>query len=436
MARRAPLTNDREARLFVSEGKMANSMIKRPIVRDCRNAHSREQRVCYLHKYIFVLLIGFMVLHPAAMASNCDFTGKDAELVTTVGLPRYRIIDLFAGIGGIRLGFESTGRCCCVFTSEWDEQCRKTYLANWPGAEIKGDIREIEPKSIPDFDILCAGFPCQPFSTIGKREGFEHKTQGTLFFYIAKIIKEKKPKAFLLENVPGIVSHNGGTTMKTICEVLRQDLGYVMDYRILDAADFGVPQFRKRIYFVGFRQDLGIDVCGTDFDRNSGVSDVNNSALQYVYPQGSFHDHHVGFGQYMETNAIGPSVSIHLQTNYLFKVNDGRPQIVDEHTEFPVKTLCASYHKIQRLTGTFVRGGETGIRLFTESECKALQGFPKDFKVPVSRTSMYHQFGNAVAVPVVAAIAKGMVESLDRSQSIIVTRGQCVNPERQNNTKK
>ena len=386
---------------------------------DGRDAYSREQGASRLYNYLFMLLIGLAVLHSAAMASNCDFEGKGAGSEPTVALPGYRIIDLFAGIGGIRLGFESTGRCCCVFTSEWDEQCRKTYLANWPNAEIKGDIREIEPKSIPDFDILCAGFPCQPFSTIGKREGFEHKTQGTLFFYIAKIIKEKRPKAFLLENVPGIVSHNNGTTMKTICEVLRQDLGYAMDYRILDAADFGVPQFRKRIYFVGFRKDLGIDVCGMDFDHTSGVSDAKDSALRYVYPQGSFHDNHVGFGRYMETNAIGPSVSIHLQTNYLFKVNDGRPQIVDEHTEFPVKTLCASYHKVQRLTGTFVRGGETGIRLFTERECKALQGFPEDFKVPVSRTSMYHQFGNAVAVPVVAAVAKEMVEILDRAQSRI-----------------
>ena len=119
----------------------------------------------------------------------------------------------------------------------------------------------------------------------------------------------------------------------------------------------------------------------------------------------------------METNAIGPSVSLHLQTNYLFKVNDGRPQIVDASTTFPVKTLCASYHKVQRLTGTFVRGGKTGIRLFTENECKALQGFPKDFKIPVSRTSMYRQFGNAVAVPVVQAIAKEMILCLDSALS-------------------
>lgn len=325
----------------------------------------------------------------------------------------YRIIDLFAGIGGIRLGFEQTGRCRCVFTSEWDANCCKTYLANWPDSDIKGDIREIDPKSIPDFDVLCAGFPCQPFSTIGKREGFEHKTQGTLFFYIAKILEEKRPAAFLLENVPGILSHDRGRTMRIICEVLRDDLGYDMDYCVLDAADFGLPQFRKRVYFVGFRNDLGVKVHGAGFESCSHVTGEGGTKFDYFYPIGNYCDNHVGFGSFVEVDAIGPSISYHLQTNYLFKVDDGHPQVVDETTAHPVKTLCASYHKIQRLTGTFVRGGETGLRLFTENECKALQGFPRDFKVPVSRTNMYHQFGNAVAVPVIKAVAEKMIDALD-----------------------
>ena len=329
----------------------------------------------------------------------------------------YKIIDLFAGIGGIRLGFEQTGRCCCVFTSEWDANCCKTYLANWPDADIKGDIQKIDPKSIPDFDILCAGFPCQPFSMIGKREGFEHKTQGTLFFYIAKILAEKRPAGFLLENVPGIISHDKGNTIRTICDVLRNELGYDMDYCVLDAADFGLPQFRKRVYFVGFRKDLGIRVHGAEFNNRNISVDNAKTKIDYFYPTGEYCNNHIGFGRFVEVDAPGPSVSIHLQTNYLFKVNDGHPQIVDETTTHPVKTLCASYHKIQRLTGTFVRGGETGIRTFTEKECKALQGFPLDFKVPVGKTSMYHQFGNAVAVPVIAAIAKKMVAVLDNAMS-------------------
>jgi DNA (cytosine-5)-methyltransferase 1 len=325
----------------------------------------------------------------------------------------YRMIDLFAGIGGMRIAFESSNQCYCVFTSEWDKQCQKTYLANWPNTDIKGDIRNVDPRTIPDFDILCAGFPCQPFSSVGKREGFEHKAQGSLFFNIAKIIYEKRPKAFLLENVPGILNHDKGNTLRVICDVLRRDLDYEMDYKILDAADFGLPQFRKRVFFVGFRKDLGIAVRGVDFRKDNLKSQGKSTKINFDFPLGSFRNKHVGFGRYVETNALGPSVSIHLQTNYLFKIDDGKPQVVDKNTLFPVKTLCASYYKIQRLTGTFVRGGETGIRLFTESECKAIQGFPSDFKVPVSRTSMYRQFGNAVAVPVVREVAQRMIHCLD-----------------------
>lgn len=324
----------------------------------------------------------------------------------------YRIADLFAGIGGIRLGYERTNRCKCVFTSEWDKKCQETYSANWPGETIYGDICKVDPITIPDFDILCAGFPCQPFSTIGKREGFEHRTQGTLFFYIAKILDVKKPRAFFLENVPGLISHDKGRTLKTILDVLRHDLQYDVDYCILDAADFGVPQHRKRIYIVGFRSDLDIRAVG-----QSKTNAVASSGYCFTFPEGAYRNHHVGIGRYIEKDAEGSSISMNLQTNYLFKVNDGRPQIVDEHSDFPVKTLCASYHKIQRLTGTFVRGGSTGIRMFTEKECKAIQGFPPDFKVPVSKTSMYHQFGNAVAVPVVASIATNVVRALDWSQS-------------------
>lgn len=362
------------------------------------------------------------ICHRRFFATNFKYLLALISSVISISLvagvvTEYRMIDLFAGIGGMRLGFEYTSRCKCVFTSEWDKQCCTTYLANWPDSDIKGDIREVDPKTIPDFDILCAGFPCQPFSTIGKREGFEHKTQGTLFFYIARIIKEKKPRAFLLENVPGLLNHDKGQTLKTIIEVLRQDLGYSVDYRVLDAADFGVPQFRKRVYFVGFRPDLGIDVCGVDYDQSAEKSS-KVGRYEYIYPEGGYKDCHVGFGRFVEKNASGPSVSYHLQTNYLFKVNDGRPQVVDENTTVPVKTLCASYHKIQRLTGTFVRGGETGIRMFTENECKAIQGFPADFKVPVSRTSMYHQFGNAVAVPVVSAVASKIVEALDNGKKV------------------
>lgn len=336
------------------------------------------------------------------------------------GMSPYRFIDLFAGIGGIRLGFESTKKCSCVFSSEWDKDARRTYEANH-GEVDAGDITKVDPSTIPDFDILTGGFPCQPFSSIGKRQGFEHPTQGTLFFYIKNILALKKPKAFLLENVPGLVNHDNGATLDTIRDVLRNELGYTTDFVVLNSADFGVPQYRKRLYIVGFREDLPVFVNGTDAKNGRSVSKDDRASkgkVIYEFPKGKFIGRHVGFGQFVEKDAEGPSISEHLQKSYIFKKDDGHPEIVDENFAAPVKTLCASYHKIQRITGTFVRGGKTGLRLLTENECKCIMGFDKktigrDFVIPVCRTSMYHQFGNSVAVPVIMELAKNMIKTLD-----------------------
>lgn len=202
-----------------------------------------------------------------------DFTAKAAEEALQYMLydfrkdvpfpepiiPKFKFIDLFAGIGGFRIAMQSLGGKC-VFTSEWDEQAKKTYEANF-GEVPFGDItREETKKFIPDgFDVLCAGFPCQAFSIAGKRGGFED-TRGTLFFDVAEIIKKKQPKAIFLENVKGLFNHDKGKTLKTILNVLREDLGYfVPDPQVLNAKDFGVPQNRERIFIVGFRADLGID---------------------------------------------------------------------------------------------------------------------------------------------------------------------------------
>lgn len=296
----------------------------------------------------------------------------------------FTFIDLFAGIGGTRLGYESVGGEC-VFTSEWDPSAQKTYEANF-GEVPAGDITKIDTKDIPDFDVLLGGFPCQPFSSIGQRKGFEHKTQGTLFYDVARIIKDKRPKAFMLENVQGLLTHDKGRTLSTILEVL-SDLDYDVQYKLINAAHFGVPQMRKRVYIVGIDRHLkGID------------------ASTFTFPEGD-DENLADIGDYLESDVEGYSISEKLQKNYLFKLNDGRPKILTKDSKGPAKTLVASYHKIQRLTGTFVKDGPTGLRLFTENECKALMGFPKDFKVPVSRTQMYHQFGNSIVVPVVAAIA-------------------------------
>lgn len=164
----------------------------------------------------------------------------------------FKFIDLFAGIGGMRLAFERND-CKCVFSSEWDKHSQKTYQENF-GDIPAGDITKIDTKDIPNHNILIGGFPCQPFSTIGKREGFEHPTQGTLFFDIVRILKAKTPESFLLENVPGLLTHDKGRTFKQIIKTLEDELQYEVTTNILDASNFGVPQNRKRIYIVGFNK--------------------------------------------------------------------------------------------------------------------------------------------------------------------------------------
>ena len=168
--------------------------------------------------------------------------------------PDFKFIDLFAGIGGMRIAFQKAGGEC-VFTSEWDKYSQKTYEANF-GEVPFGDITQIDERMIPKFDVLSAGFPCQPFSTIGKRQGFSHPTQGTLFHDVVRIMRHQRNKAFLLENVAGLVSHDNGRTLSVIEETLTE-LNYRFDYKILDAANFGVPQHRSRIYIVGFRSRKG-----------------------------------------------------------------------------------------------------------------------------------------------------------------------------------
>lgn len=303
----------------------------------------------------------------------------------------FKFIDLFAGIGGMRIAFQKAGGEC-VFSSEWDQFAQKTYESNF-GEVPFGDITEIDERDIPKFDIVAAGFPCQPFSSIGKRQGFEHKTQGTLFYDVARIIAHHRPKAFLLENVSGLVTHDKGNTFSTVVETL-EELNYSVSFKVLDSADFGVPQKRQRIYIVGFNN--------TKIRKN-----------EFIFPKPR--SNRIGIGKFVEVGLTDLSISKHLQSVYIYKENDGRPEVITPKSDFPVKTLVASYHKIQRLTGTFVKDGPTGLRLLSANECKAIMGFPKSFKVPVSRTQMYRQFGNSVAVPVVTAVAKAMVKHLDEN---------------------
>lgn len=297
---------------------------------------------------------------------------------------QFKFIDLFAGIGGIRTAFESVGGGC-VFSSEIDIYAQYTYYSNY-GVVPYGDINKIDASSIPEHDILCGGFPCQPFSHIGKREGFEHPTQGTMFHEILKIIDAKKPRVIFLENVTGILNHDNGKTLEIILNEL-SNRNYKCQYTVLNASDFGVPQNRKRFYLVCFLDDV-----------------------DFSFPKAPMT--HVDIGDYVETDVSGYTISKHLQKSYLFKKDDGRPNLIDQNSKGSIKTLVSTYHKIQRLTGTFVKGGDTGIRLLTTNECKAVMGFPEDFIFPVSRTQMYRQMGNSVVIKVVSAIAEEIILSL------------------------
>lgn len=324
--------------------------------------------------------------------------------------PKFTFIDLFAGIGGFRLAMQNLGGKC-VFTSEWDKEAKRTYKANF-GERPFGDITKEETKSfIPDnFDLLCAGFPCQAFSIAGKRGGFED-TRGTLFFDVAEIIKRKRPKALFLENVKGLRNHNGGKTLATILNVLRNDLGYfVPEPQIVNAKDFGVPQNRERIYIVGFRNDLGIESFEYPKPANKKVvfSDIKEKEVpptkyflstQYFQTLVNHKARHEskgnGFGY-----AIIPDDAI---SNAIVVGGMGRERnLVLDHriTDFTPTT---------HIKGTVNR---EGIRKMTPREWARLQGFPDNYLIPVADASAYKQFGNSVAVPAIQATANEILKLL------------------------
>lgn len=322
--------------------------------------------------------------------------------------PTFTFIDLFAGIGGFRLALQNLGGKC-LFTSEWDKEAQRTYRANFGDVPF-GDITKEETKSyIPDnFDILCGGFPCQAFSIAGKRGGFED-TRGTLFFDVAEIIKRKRPKAIFLENVKGLRNHNGGRTLATILNVLRNDLGYfVPEPEIVNARNFGVPQNRERIYIVGFRNDLGI----TEFEypkpidtnkvfldiREKGVVDtkyyISTQYLQTLHNHKARHESKGnGFGfEIIPDNGISNAIVVG-------GMGRERNLIID--------------NRITDFTPTTHIKGEVnreGIRKMTPREWARLQGFPEKFKIPVADASAYKQFGNSVAVPAIQATANEIIK--------------------------
>lgn len=312
--------------------------------------------------------------------------------------PKFTMIDLFAGIGGIRLAFQKQGGLS-VFASEWDKFAAKTYKMNF-GDEPEGDITQVSLSQIPEHNILLGGFPCQPFSQAGLKKGFED-TRGTLFFEIARILKERKPQAFLLENVKQLRGHDKGRTLKTIIEVLEKDLNYTVYYDVLRAADFGVPQNRERIYLVGFYNPLGGKSVPFSFPNPTNLptrlGDILDERVNEKYTiSDKLYQGHLRRKKEHKEKGNGFGFSL---------FNSDSPY---------TNTLSARYYK----DGSEIlidQGPERNPRKLTPRECARLQGFPKDFVIPVSDTQAYRQFGNSVAVPVVELIAKNMTDAIEKS---------------------
>lgn len=311
--------------------------------------------------------------------------------------PEFKFIDLFAGIGGIRIPFQELGGKC-VFTSELDPFAVKTYSVNFGEDNIHGDITAIESKDIPDFDVLLAGFPCQPFSQAGLHLGFSD-TRGTLFFEVERIIRDKRPHAFLLENVKQLVGHDHGNTFKVIIEHLKA-LNYSVDFKVLAARDFGVPQIRERIYIVGFDKEY------YGLDDNFHFSFPEPSNLQ------------TRLGDILEKNVNDKyTLSDRLWQGHQTRKERNRQNgkgfgysLFNEESQY-VSTLSARYYK----DGSEILVEQIGKnpRKLTPRECARLQGFPEEYVIPVSDCRAYKQFGNSVSVPVIRAISRQMKFTID-----------------------
>lgn len=329
--------------------------------------------------------------------------------------PKFTFIDLFAGIGGFRIAMQELGGKC-VYSSEFDAQAQKTYFANY-GEMPFGDItKEVTKQYIPkEFDILCGGFPCQAFSLAGRRLGFKDETRGTLFFEIEEILRRHQPKAFFLENVKGLMIHDKGRTLRTILEHLDQ-VGYnVVPPQIVNAMDFGVPQHRERLYIVGFRKDMNIDI--THFQYPEPTS-----------PEG----HRVPFKKIMEKKEV--SVKYYLSDVYLETLRRHRArheaaghgfgyEIIDKNgvanaivvggmgreRNLVIDDRLTDFRPVTNIHGEVNR---EGVRKMTPREWARLQGFPDSFKIVVADASAYKQFGNSVAIPAIKATAEKELELL------------------------
>jgi DNA (cytosine-5)-methyltransferase 1 len=336
----------------------------------------------------------------------------------------FSFIDLFAGIGGIRSAFENMGGRC-VFTSEWDSYAQKTYSENFrDGHTIHGDITQVRATDIPDHDVLLAGFPCQPFSiagvskknALGKAHGFACETQGTLFFDVARILNEKRPRAFLLENVKNLMSHDKGRTFDVIKRTLTEELGYHIHARVIDGAHF-TPQHRERILIVGFREPVAFDFDAIPLPPKGRhtLKEIlhRTDGTEPVLPwdEGRFFDHAKNKVQdkYTLTDHLWRYLQNYAEKHRLKGNGFGFGLVTPDNI---ARTLSARYYK----DGSEIlvdQGKRKNPRRLTPRECARLMGFPDTFRIPVSDTRAYKQFGNSVVVDVMQHVARLMQPYLE-----------------------
>jgi len=322
---------------------------------------------------------------------------------------KFTFVDLFAGIGGFRFALEEIyGEC--IFSSEIDGECAKTYAVNF-GEYPRGDITKIEPKSVPDHDVLCGGFPCQPFSISGKMKGFED-TRGTLFFNILEIIREKQPKVVFLENVKHLKDHNGKKTLETIINHL-EELGYQTEWHILNAKDFGLAQNRERLIIVGSKNKR-FDFSKLTKAKPKMIKDILEKEADFEYlrpedytilPEDKWKKQESGLifcghrNKSIRVNGTRPNTEhlsrVHKQPNRIYFIDGTHPTIPSQET-----------------SGRFWIYDGKKVRKLTLNECFRLQGFPDDFKKISSIGSCYNQIGNAVAVPMIRELGKQIIEQI------------------------
>lgn len=321
-----------------------------------------------------------------------------------------RVVELFAGVGGFRLGFDLAGGFETVYSNDFDKACKVTFDGYFgEGAMDLRDIQTVNEDEIPDCDVLTAGFPCQPFSKIGKLHGFAD-ARGTLFFDVLRILKAKRPKAFVLENVKNLVNHDKGNTFERIRDGLENELGYHVHYKVLNSKDFGVPQDRKRIYIVGFRDDVKFE-----FPKESGSIPKISDVLEE-----NVHDYYFLSDKYL--NGLEAHRQRHEDKGHGFGYRVLSPEGIS--SALVVGNMGRERNLIQdtaRPNGKNRIGAPLnarGIRKLTVRECARLQGFPDDYKFPEQVTIGYKQLGNAVSVPVAKAVAEQLKKALAPAPSL------------------